>query len=94
MTMYERIKNMTMEEMRHFVYWVYMNGNEDGQEYFCDDFIEEDENCSYFGSSMLNLPVESVIPNNNVKKDLWNNFKMTYKKKPKKCEMENTHNLK
>ena len=89
MTMYERIKNMTMEEMRHFVYWVYMNGNEDGKECFCDDFIEEDENCSYFGSSMLNLPVRRVMPNDNVKEDLWNSFNAIYKKKPKKCEMKN-----
>lgn len=89
MTMYERIKNMTMEEMRHFVYWVYMNENEDGKECFCDVFIEEDENCSYFGSSMLNLPVRRIMPNDNVKEDLWNSFNAIYKKKPKKCEMEN-----
>ena len=28
MSMYDRIKTMTAEEMRHFIYWVYMCGNE------------------------------------------------------------------
>lgn len=80
MTMYERIKNMTMEEMRHFVCWVYMSGNEDGKECFCDDF---------FHNYMLNLSARKVMPNDNVAEDLWNNFKTIYRNTPKKCEMEN-----
>lgn len=80
MTMYERIKNMTMEEMRHFVYWVYMNGYEDGKRYFCGG----DKNCSYFCSSMLDLPVRRVMPNDNVEEDLWNSFNAIYRRKTEK----------
>jgi len=36
MNMYDRIKFMTQDEMREFIYWVYMNGNQDGQMQLCD----------------------------------------------------------
>lgn len=72
-TMYERIKRMNMYEMKEFIYWVYMNGNEDGKEYRRDSggFT------SYFCGGMLNKPVNDVMPNDNVD-DLWDNFEEVY----------------
>lgn len=71
-TMYERIKRMTPDEMRQFIHWVYLNGNEDGKELACDD-----SPCSYFGGAMLNLDVKEVMPNDKVD-DLWDNFEETF----------------
>lgn len=59
-TMYERIKRMTEEEMRQFIYWVYLNGNRDGWTECCDS------ESSYFGGYMLTLPANEVIPNGDV----------------------------
>ena len=70
-TMYERIKRMTPEEMRQFVYWVYLCGNRDGQKNL------EDSPGSYFGGYMLNMNAKQVMPNDNVN-DLWDNFKEIY----------------
>ena len=67
-TMYERIKRMTPEEMRHFVYWVYLCGNRDGEKGL------EDSPGSYFGGHMLTLSAKQVMPNDNVN-DLWDNYK-------------------
>lgn len=47
--MYERIKKMNHDEMRAFVYWVYLMGNEDGYYRYCDS------NSGYFGGRMLTL---------------------------------------
>lgn len=55
-TMYEHIKNMSMKEMREFIYWVYMCGNKDGKENLCDTYDN-----SYFGGMMLTMRAESVI---------------------------------
>lgn len=74
MNMYERIKSMTQDEMREFIYWVYMNGNKDGEMNLCDSPV-----CSYFGGAMLNYDVSEVMPNNNVN-DLWNAFEGIYGK--------------
>lgn len=70
-TMYERIKRMTKDEMKSFIYWVYMNGNEDGDIGCCDSEL------GYFGGHMLNRPVENVMPNDSVK-DLWDNFNKVF----------------
>lgn len=72
-TMYERIKRMTMYEMKEFIYWVYMNGNKDGEEYQCDSggFT------SYFGGYMLNKLASEVMPHDNTD-DLWDDFKEIY----------------
>lgn len=56
-TMYERIKSMTREEMQDFVYWVYKNGNLDGQDYLCDDY----GNGSFFGGAMLDMDAEYIM---------------------------------
>ena len=60
MTMYERIKNMTLEEMKDFVYWIYLNGNKDGKEY-----IQDCPN-GYFGGYFLNLDAKKVIPHEEI----------------------------
>lgn len=56
---YERVKRMTLEEMKAFVYWVYTNGNNDGK-----DGLQDDES-GYFGGYMLELPAEDVIATGN-----------------------------
>jgi len=70
-TMYERIKRMTPEEMRQFVYWVYLCGNKDGQ------MELEDSPGSYFGGAMLEKSVSEVMPNDSTD-DLWEMFEETY----------------
>lgn len=62
--MYERIKKMDLNEMKEFVYWVYLMGNEDGWNQCCDS------EGSYFGGHMLTLDREEVMPNDNID-DLW-----------------------
>lgn len=72
-TMYERIKRMTPEEMREFVYWVYLNGNKDGQ-----IGLEDSPGCcSYFGGAMLLKDAREIMPND-TSEDLWDNFNMVY----------------
>lgn len=63
-TMYDRIKNMSMEEMKCFVYWVYLMGNEDGWNQCCDS------EGGYFGGHMITLDREEVMPNDSIS-DLW-----------------------
>lgn len=65
-TMYDRIKRMTLGEMKEFVYWVYMNGNKDGEENICDSGGFE----TYFGGFVLTIPANELMPNGNVE-DLW-----------------------
>lgn len=67
-TMYDRVKRMTPEEMRQFVYWVYLCGNRDGAK-----GIEERPG-RYFDGHMLNMNAKQVMPDDNVN-DLWDNFK-------------------
>lgn len=68
-TMYERIKRMSEEEMKEFVYLVYLCGNKDGQQMLCDSL-----DYSYFGGHMLTLDVTEVMPNDNVN-DLYSTWK-------------------
>lgn len=60
MTLYERIKQMTIEEMQVFMYWVYLSGNKDGSEDL------QDSPNGYFGGHFLTLDVNEVIPFNNL----------------------------
>ena len=69
--MYDRIKRMSKEEMREFIYLVYYSGNKDGREYFCDDFHES----SYFGGTMLGKEAKEIMPNDKVD-DLWNTWEL------------------
>ena len=47
-TAYDKVKEMSLEEMETFIYWVYMNGNLDGQ------YSHEDSPyTSYFGGQLL-----------------------------------------
>lgn len=62
--MYERIKRMNLDELRTFVYWVYLMGNEDGWNQCCDS------EGGYFGGHMISLDREEVMPNDSVF-DLW-----------------------
>ena len=62
--MYDRIKRMDETEMKNFIYWVYLMGNEDGYNQ-C-----EDSPSGYFGGYMLTLARETVMPNDSVS-DLW-----------------------
>ena len=55
MNMYERVKNMCMEEMQKFVYWVYMNGVTDGKNNLCDTYGN-----SYHGGAMLRADAEYI----------------------------------
>ena len=66
--MYYRIKRMTPEEMREFIYWVYMNGNEDGQKH-----LQDSPERSYFGGAMLLKDAKDIMPNDKTD-DLWDNF--------------------
>ena len=68
-TMYERIKRMSASEMESFVYWVYMNGNKDGKDGYCDSPGKS----SFFGGYMLTKEAESIMPNDSVE-DLWKSF--------------------
>ena len=54
---YERIKRMTKEEMQDFIYWVYMNGNNDSRENCCDTYGYQ----SYFGGFVLNKDADEVM---------------------------------
>ena len=65
--MYERIKQMSMSEMKQFVYWVYRCGNKDGR-----DECECSPN-GYFGGYVLTLPVTTLMPNDNIN-DIWDTF--------------------
>lgn len=62
--MYERIKRMNLDELRAFVYWVYLMGNEDGWNQCCDS------EGGYFGGHMISLDREEVMPNDSIS-DLW-----------------------
>ena len=73
-TMYERIKRMSESEMREFVYFVYLCGNRDAKDNCCDS-----KGNSYFGGYMLTKEAKEIMPNDNVK-DLWNAFKMMYRR--------------
>ena len=57
MTVYERIKTMTKDEMRDFCYWIYLMGNTDGEYLFCDSPR------GYFGGYFLDLDVTEIMPN-------------------------------
>ena len=73
-TMYERIKRMSESEMREFVYFVYLCGNRDGADHYCDT-----KGNSYFGCHMLTKEAKEVMPNDDVQ-DLWNAFKTMYRR--------------
>ena len=72
-TMYSRIKNMTMEEMQHFVYWVYLCGNKDGEDGVCDSAL------GFFGGYMLTKERAELMPNDSID-DLWDRFEQIYRK--------------
>lgn len=72
-TMYDRIKRMTKEEMRQFVYWAYLCGNRDGAKNL------EDSPNSYFGGHMLNLEAKTVMPSDDIN-DLWDTFEEIFNK--------------
>ena len=74
MTMSERVKAMSPEELRQFVYWVYLCGNRDGRKYLEDS----PGNWSFFGGAMLSMDSAEVMPNDNVQ-DLWDRFEKVYK---------------
>ena len=60
MTLYERVKQMTLEEMKTFLYWVYLSGNKDGSEDL------QDSPSGYFGGYFLTLDAKEVLTNNDV----------------------------
>ena len=62
--MYERIKRMSIDEMKDFVYWVYLMGNEDGWNQHCDS------DGGYFGGHILTIDKTEIMPNNTTY-DLW-----------------------
>lgn len=69
--MYDRVKLMSMDEMKQFIYWVYRCGNKDG----CNDC--EDSPSGYFGGHLLTLPVEELMPNDTIE-DIWDKFLEMY----------------
>lgn len=56
-TMYDRIKRMTEEEMKTFIYWVYLCGSRDGQNSL------EDSPDGFFGGHILEENAEELMPN-------------------------------
>ena len=72
-TMYERIKRMSESEMKQFVYWVYLCGNEDAKENLCDSH----DDSTYFGGYMLTKEAKKVMPNDTTD-DLWAMFNEMY----------------
>lgn len=66
MTMYERIKNMTLEEMRAFLYYIYLAGNKDGMNFVQDSFS------GYF-ARLTDFERADVMPNDRVEDvcDTW-----------------------
>ena len=70
-TMYERIKRMTESEMKQFIYWAYLCGNEDGKENLCDS------PSGYFGGSLLSMDATKFMPNDTTD-DLWGSFNKLY----------------
>lgn len=75
-TMYDRIKNMNLAEMRRFCHAVYLAGVKDGEAGEGYDDLPFD---SYFGGWFLTLDKEEVMPNNNVY-DLWDKWELNDKK--------------
>lgn len=72
-TVYDRIKRMTPEELRIFIYWVYRNGNEDGMRGLCDS------ESGYFGGHVLFIPASELFSNDDVENDLWDRFEEIYR---------------
>lgn len=70
-TMYDRIKRMNEDEMRNFIYWVYLNGNKDGEMGYCDS------DAGYFGRYMLTNYASDIMPNDAVD-DLWDTFEKIF----------------
>lgn len=66
--MYERVKRMTKEELRDFIYYVYLSGNKDGQ---CNC---EDSPSGYFGK-VLDFERVNLMPNDQVD-DLVNTWEL------------------
>lgn len=64
---YERVKHMSMDEMKQFVYWIYRCGNKDGRN------DREDSPSGYFGGHVLTLPVVELMPNDTIE-DIWDKF--------------------
>lgn len=56
-TVYDRIKNFTREEMRNFIYWVYMMGQAD-----CERGLQDDES-GYFGGAILDCDADNIPEN-------------------------------
>ena len=67
--MYERIKDMTKEEMKEFIYMVYLAGNNDGKNNMCDS------PSGYFGGAMLEKNASELMPNDKVD-DLWDKWNL------------------
>lgn len=58
MNMYEFIRSMSKEQMRDFIYWVYMNGHADAKYKLCDNYGD----CGYFDGTILNMDMADVMP--------------------------------
>lgn len=71
-TMYDRIKRMTQEEMRTFLYWVYLNGVRDGED------LREDGLGGYFGGYVLTEYAEELMPNG--VQSLWDRYEKVHGK--------------
>ena len=64
-SIYEKVKNMSLEEMKRFIYWVYINGVKDGQANSYDD------ESGYFGGHVLEQEANTVFPDGTVDSLLW-----------------------
>lgn len=56
MNLFEKVKTMSLDEMKTFMYWVYLCGNKDGAEDL------QDSPSGYFGGYFLELDADDVIP--------------------------------
>ena len=70
-TMYDRIKEMTQEELREFIYWVYLMGNKDGGNGVADCDL------GFFGGAILDYAVDKLMPNGIA--DLWTKYESEVK---------------
>lgn len=61
MNMYDYIKQLDLDTMKRFIYWVYSCGNYDGY----NDAEDSPGDCSFFGGAMMNRTVGEVVDGTN-----------------------------
>ncbi len=60
LSVYEKVKNMSLEEMKKFIYWVYTNGVNAGKANLYDD------KSGFFGGRVLEYDANIIFPDGTV----------------------------